>query len=317
MADPQKENGYTPISNEVLEAVAGTKLNGTQLRILLILWRKSYGYRKSECEISLSYLVKSTNSTKSALSREISKLKKMNIIFEIEAPNRRHVKVYKFNKNYDDWKSETLSNQATERCLNRQQNVTQSDNGKVTELGNEGLSNQATEGYPIRQQGVIQSDNGKVTELGNEGLSNQATEGYPIRQQGVIQSDNKGLSNQITNKENINKNINKTFKEKSESAREGKFGNVNLSEKEYAEAVSEMGKDFADQYIDTLSCHMAATGKTYQNHFAIMLKWFNEDKRGGKINPEKKSRYDYEEFERKCFLNLHKDKFTEPEGAED
>ena len=286
MADPQKENGYTPISNEVLEAVAGTKLNGTQLRILLILWRKSYGYRKSECEISLSYLVKSTNSTKSALSREISKLKKMNIIFEIEAPNRRHVKVYKFNKNYDDWKSETLSNQATERCLNRQQNVTQSDNGKVTELG-------------------------------NEGLSNQATEGYPIRQQGVIQSDNKGLSNQITNKENINKNINKTFKEKSESAREGKFGNVNLSEKEYAEAVSEMGKDFADQYIDTLSCHMAATGKTYQNHFAIMLKWFNEDKRGGKINPEKKSRYDNEEFERKCFLNLHKDKFTEPEGAED
>ena len=286
MADPQKENGYTPISNEVLEAVAGTKLNGTQLRILLILWRKSYGYHKSECEISLSYLVKSTNSTKSALSREISKLKKMNIIFEIEAPNRRHVKVYKFNKNYDDWKSETLSNQATERCLNRQQNVTQSDNGKVTELG-------------------------------NEGLSNQATEGYPIRQQGVIQSDNKGLSNQITNKENINKNINKTFKEKSESAREGKFGNVNLSEKEYAEAVSEMGKDFADQYIDTLSCHMAATGKTYQNHFAIMLKWFNEDKRGGKINPEKKSRYDYEEFERKCFLNLHKDKFTEPEGAED
>ena len=90
-----------------------------------------------------------------------------------------------------------------------------------------------------------------------------------------------------------------------------------MSEKEYAEAVSEMGKDFADQYIDTLSCHMAATGKTYQNHFAIMLKWFNEDKRGGKINPEKKSRYDYEEFERKCFLNLHKDKFTEPEGAED
>lgn len=278
MADPQKENGYTPISNEVLEAVAGTKLNGTQLRILLILWRKSYGYRKSECEISLSYLVKSTNSTKSALSREISKLKKMNIIFEIEAPNRRHVKVYKFNKNYDDWKSETLSNQATERCLNRQQNVTQSDNGKVTELG-------------------------------NEGLSNQATEGYPIRQQGVIQSDNKGLSNQITNKENINKNINKTFKEKSESAREGKFGNVNLSEKEYAEAVSEMGKDFADQYIDTLSCHMAATGKTYQNHFAIMLKWFNEDKRGGKINPEKKSRYDYDAFDRKCMLNLHKQRF--------
>lgn len=276
MANPQKENGYTQISNEILEAVAGTKLNGTQLRILLVLWRKSYGYRKSECEISLSYLVKSTHSTKSALSREISKLKKMNIIFEIEAPNKRHVKVYKFNKNYDDWKPETLSNQATDD-------------------------------YLIRQQNVTQSGNGKVTESGNEGLSNQITEGYLIRQQGVIQSDNKGLPNQATNKENIKKYIKKTFKEKSGSARAGKFGNVNLSEKEYATAVSEMGKDFADQYIDTLSCHMAATGKTYQNHLAVILKWFREDRRSGKIKQDKpKSRYDYEEIERRTFLNVTK-----------
>ena len=44
MASPQKENGFTPISNEILEAVAGASLNGTQLRILLLLWRNSYGY---------------------------------------------------------------------------------------------------------------------------------------------------------------------------------------------------------------------------------------------------------------------------------
>ena len=110
MANPQKENGYTQISNEILEAVARFKLNGTQLRILLIIWRKSYGYRKSECEISLTYLSKAVGSTKNAVSREMSKLKALNIISEIEQPGKHQSKVYKFHKNYEDWGKETVTN---------------------------------------------------------------------------------------------------------------------------------------------------------------------------------------------------------------
>lgn len=58
------------------------------------------------------------------------------------------------------------------------------------------------------------------------------------------------------------------------------------------------------------------------NHFKCGRKTRTEAEAASRNRSEKtadkpKSRYDYEEFERKCFLNLHKDKFTEPEGAED
>ena len=58
------------------------------------------------------------------------------------------------------------------------------------------------------------------------------------------------------------------------------------------------------------------------NHFKCGRKTRTEAEQASRNRSEKnadkpKSRYDYEEFERKCFFNLHKDKFTEPEGAED
>lgn len=57
------------------------------------------------------------------------------------------------------------------------------------------------------------------------------------------------------------------------------------------------------------------------NHFKCGRKTRTEAEQASRNRSEKnadkpKSRYDYEEFERKCFFNLHKDKFTEPEGAE-
>jgi len=39
MANPQKENGYTPVANEILDELVKLPLNGTQLRIICVVWR--------------------------------------------------------------------------------------------------------------------------------------------------------------------------------------------------------------------------------------------------------------------------------------
>jgi len=39
VASPQLENGYTPIANELLEAVYSADLNATQLKIVLFIMR--------------------------------------------------------------------------------------------------------------------------------------------------------------------------------------------------------------------------------------------------------------------------------------
>ena len=48
MASPQKENGYTPIAHEILEALAKQLLSPDEWRILMIIFRKTYGWDKKE-----------------------------------------------------------------------------------------------------------------------------------------------------------------------------------------------------------------------------------------------------------------------------
>lgn len=110
---PQLENGYTRIADEILEKVAKTKLNGTQLRILLIVWRSTYGWQKKEHELSLNYLAKATGIHKQQIKKELDKLIKMEIIVikkESTYTKPRHIG---FNKNYlQDTKKVTVSEKA-------------------------------------------------------------------------------------------------------------------------------------------------------------------------------------------------------------
>lgn len=101
MKDVQLENGYTRIANEILEQLATIKLNGTQLRIMLIIFRYTYGFQRKEHELSLSFLSNAINCDKRQLQRELKKLEKLNIINQnIKSGSYRKIS---FNKNYDLW----------------------------------------------------------------------------------------------------------------------------------------------------------------------------------------------------------------------
>lgn len=103
MAAPQKENGYTPIANEILEAVYAAKLSATQYKILMILWRYTYGYNRKNAPISQSFIAKATDTHISSVRREMAKLIKWGIVREISPAGFNRAKVLEFNKNYDEW----------------------------------------------------------------------------------------------------------------------------------------------------------------------------------------------------------------------
>lgn len=104
MASPQKENGFTPIANEILEALAKININGEARQVLDVIIRKTYGFQKKQDKISLSQFVLTTSLKKSAVCRGLNRLKKMNIIIKIDNEN---CTIYRFNKNFDTWKSLT------------------------------------------------------------------------------------------------------------------------------------------------------------------------------------------------------------------
>ena len=74
MDGPQTGDGFTRIANEILEAMATTDLNGTQRRILDVIFRQTYGFQRKQHELSLSFISKATKIHEKQIQRELSVL---------------------------------------------------------------------------------------------------------------------------------------------------------------------------------------------------------------------------------------------------
>jgi len=112
MASPQTKNGYTRIANEILENIAKTDLNGTQLRIVMVIWRYTYGFRRKEYEMSLVFLSEAIDTTKSHIKKELNTLIDRKIV-NVVGIGKRRGRILSFNKNYEEWddKSKVQHNQ--------------------------------------------------------------------------------------------------------------------------------------------------------------------------------------------------------------
>ena len=149
MASPQKEHGYTPIANEILEQICKVKLNGTQLRIIMAIWRFTYGFSRNEHEMSIGFLAKAIDADKIYTSKELAKLIDKNIISVVANPNGYHSRWLRFNKNYDEWKGSGLS----DCTLSKKTTVVELDNYPIVEKDN----------YPI-----VEKDNYPIVEKDNQ-----------------------------------------------------------------------------------------------------------------------------------------------------
>jgi phage replication O-like protein O len=91
------ENGYTRISNEILEAIYQCKkLKPLEYKMLLCVIRYSYGYNMTECKLQNQFLVKKIGISKSHVNDTIQSLVKKNIIY-------KRNDTYGINLNYLFW----------------------------------------------------------------------------------------------------------------------------------------------------------------------------------------------------------------------
>ena len=98
MANPQKENGYTVIANEIMEALCSFRIPGECRQILDCVFRKTYGFHKTEDWISNSQMIEMTGMKKGNASRALSKLITNKLV--IQSDNK-----LRLNKNYQEWVS--------------------------------------------------------------------------------------------------------------------------------------------------------------------------------------------------------------------
>lgn len=96
MASPQTENGYTRIANELLEQFSMPGMNGSELRVVLFITRKTYGFQKKRDRISLSQFQLGTGMNRAQAVETLRSLLEKKIIIKDEG-------FFKLNKNYEEW----------------------------------------------------------------------------------------------------------------------------------------------------------------------------------------------------------------------
>lgn len=105
MASPQKENGYTEIAHELLEAFARLNLSPSDWQILWVILRKTYGWKKKADLISISQFQSLTGLDRKSVCRSIKSLAVKNIVSvgSIRDPKGGKINTYQIQKNYRKW----------------------------------------------------------------------------------------------------------------------------------------------------------------------------------------------------------------------
>ena len=101
MANPSLKNGYVSIANELVEKLASLSIPSSEMRIVWVVWRKTWGWKEGDRHkdwdwIALSQFEKMTQMKHANVSQSIKSLVCKHILIKEE--NR-----LKFNQNYDEW----------------------------------------------------------------------------------------------------------------------------------------------------------------------------------------------------------------------
>jgi len=98
MANPQLEDGYTQIANEILESLMRIQLAPNEWSVLICIIRRTYGFRKKVDYIANFQIMQCTGLRKDTVSRALRRLKAQGLITKIG-------KVVGFNKDWESWQN--------------------------------------------------------------------------------------------------------------------------------------------------------------------------------------------------------------------
>ncbi len=100
MANPQTENGFTRLADELLDALIRYPFTKRQYKVLLAVIRKTYGFQKLEDDIPAPQLAAMTGLDRANVIRAINELV---VVGALHKRPGRFGQVLGINKDYDAW----------------------------------------------------------------------------------------------------------------------------------------------------------------------------------------------------------------------
>ena len=102
MANPQAENGHIDIAHEIAEAFYNLQLSGNQWRLLWVIIRQTYGWKKKMDKISISFFERKTGLKDRHIARALKDMVDRQIVTKNDSS---FIVSYGFQKDYTKWQS--------------------------------------------------------------------------------------------------------------------------------------------------------------------------------------------------------------------
>lgn len=104
--NPQVENGYLRIANEIVEALCRYRLSGEETQCVFVVFRKTYGFGKKEDAIPLSQFAAMTGLKRPHVVRALGKLVSKKVL-SVTKKGTTSTSIYSFNKHFSEWTAVT------------------------------------------------------------------------------------------------------------------------------------------------------------------------------------------------------------------
>ena len=266
-SDIQVENGnYTRIHNEILETLAKVRLSPLEFALLMVIFRKTYGYQKKNDVISISQFCEITGASRTGVIEALNNLVRLKIIYREPIGQMYY---YGFNKYYDQWLPEVYISRRSgqtknfgDKCKSTKQ---QTDQAMETSKPME--NNRSTYGEPVN----LMSTSQPMEDTTGQPMENQTGQPMEDTQKKDLKEIKKDLS--VQEKPLERKPKNKELLKKSY----GEFNNVTLTDDEYRKLQERFPSCYSD-WIEKLSTWKESKGKRTKSDYATILNWDRMEK---------------------------------------
>lgn len=101
ICSPQLEKGHTRLANELLEAITAYSFTAAQLKVLLVVIRKTYGWRRKNAPISYGAITHLTGLNKRYAKKIVEQLVKDRVLLKSKDGIKN---ILGLNKSYPQWR---------------------------------------------------------------------------------------------------------------------------------------------------------------------------------------------------------------------
>ncbi len=290
MASPQLENGYTRISNELLEAMAKMNLSKYEWRVLLAIIRETYGWKEKMRPISVTQIQKLTGLDRRNIGRTKIRLR----LREIIKVNGLTIGI---NKDYSQWASslQTIAGivyrdtRSLSVSIKLQSNLLESNDFRC-EYCFEIKKWNETEGHHIIPKSLGGKDCKENTIRCCFNCHNQ----IHSRMSSIVTTDDMKkyyrhfVSKVSSLQTTFLSSLLTSIKEKKERLKKediyilpkkGEFENVKLTEKEFKKLEEKFGVKETEGWIESLGQYLESKGKKFKSHYATILTWARKEEK--------------------------------------